>query len=106
MSTDTAASWSILVRPGTTGASAIAALLATLAVSPLTGQPQVRDGPNRLSSNRHSSREEPAVAYAKRMVDTYPLSFTVWVMPTRDGQANQLWVHNSDQPAIDAVMGG
>jgi hypothetical protein len=44
--------------------------------------------------------------HAKRMLDTYPLSFTVWVMPTRDGQANQLWVHNWDQPAIDAVMGG
>jgi hypothetical protein len=25
-------------------------------------------------------------------------------MPTRDDQANQLWVHNWDKPATDAVM--
>jgi len=31
---------------------------------------------------------------------------TVWVMHTRDGQATELWVHNWDQAAIDAVMGG
>jgi uncharacterized protein len=31
---------------------------------------------------------------------------SVWVMHVRDGQATELWVHNWDQAAIDAVMGG